>query len=515
MNAKPIRRPLLLLILDGWGYRSEEESNAIALADTPCWDAMWQNNPHTLIETSGEAVGLPDGQMGNSEVGHMNIGAGRIVYQDFTRVTQAIRDGSFHDNQALCSAIDAAKDTGGTVHIMGLLSPGGVHSHDDHFIETVRLAATRGAPAIAVHGFLDGRDTPPRSAEASIVRMQEELDGIPGGCFNTISGRYYAMDRDKRWNRVEKAYQAIVNADSDQREDSALQALQEAYQRGENDEFVLPTVIGNASGMQDGDAVIFINFRADRARELTMAFVSDPFNGFEREKPALADFVCMTEYMAGLPASVAFPPASLPRLFAGELASHGLHQLRIAETEKYAHVTFFFNGGEETPFPFEDRILIPSPDVATYDLQPEMSAPELTVKLVNAIHSGKYDVIICNVANPDMVGHTGSLEAALKAVQAVDTCLSEVTAAIDQVGGEMLVSADHGNIEQMADPVSGQRHTAHTTNKVPLVFHGRPAKLTGEGSLRDIAPTMLALLGLAQPEEMTGHMLLELDTDAA
>ena len=515
MNAKQIRRPLLLLILDGWGYRSEEESNAIALADTPCWDEMWQNDPHTLIETSGEAVGLPDGQMGNSEVGHMNIGAGRIVYQDFTRVTQAIRDGSFHDNPALCSAIDAAKDTGGTVHIMGLLSPGGVHSHDDHFIETVRLAAARGASAIAVHGFLDGRDTPPRSAEASIIRMQKELDSISGGRFNTISGRYYAMDRDKRWNRVEKAYRAIVNAESDQREDSALQALHQAYQREENDEFVLPTVIGGASGIQDGDAVIFVNFRADRARELTMAFVNDPFDGFEREKPELTDFVCMTEYMAGLPASVAFPPASLPRLFAGELANHGLHQLRIAETEKYAHVTFFFNGGEETPFPLEDRILIPSPNVATYDLQPEMSAPELTVKLVNAVHSGKYDVIICNVANPDMVGHTGSLEAALEAVQAVDICLSEVKTAIDQVGGEMLVSADHGNIEQMTDPVSGQRHTAHTTNKVPLVFHGRPARLSGEGSLRDIAPTMLALLGLAQPEEMTGHMLLELDTDAA
>jgi 2,3-bisphosphoglycerate-independent phosphoglycerate mutase len=515
MSAEVKRKPLLLMILDGWGYRSDRESNAIALAHTPCWDEMWQNDPHTLIETSGEAVGLPDGQMGNSEVGHMNIGAGRIVYQDFTRVTQAICDGSFHENAALCSAIDAARESGGTVHIMGLLSPGGVHSHDDHFIETVRLAAERGASAIAVHGFLDGRDTPPRSAEASITRMQQELDRIPGGRFNTVSGRYYAMDRDKRWDRVEKAYRAIVNADSGNREDTALQALHEAYQRGENDEFVLPTVIGGANGIHDGDAVIFINFRADRARELTMAFVSEPFEGFERKKLNLAAFVCMTEYMAGLPASVAFPPESLTRLFAGELADHGLHQLRIAETEKYAHVTFFFNGGEETPFPLEDRILIPSPKVATYDLQPEMSAPELTVKLVEAIHSGKYDVIVCNVANPDMVGHTGSMEAALKAVKAVDACLAAVKAAIDQVGGEMLVSADHGNIEQMTDPVSGQKHTAHTTNKVPLVFHGRPASLSDNGSLRDIAPTMLALLGLAQPAEMTGTPLLDFETETA
>jgi 2,3-bisphosphoglycerate-independent phosphoglycerate mutase len=510
MNERSVRKPLVLMILDGWGYREERDDNAIAIADTPCWDEMWRNDPHNLIETSGEAVGLPDGQMGNSEVGHMNIGAGRIVFQDFTRIENAIRDGSFCDNPAIGAAIDAAKANGGTVHIMGLLSPGGVHSHEDHFMETVRLAAKRGAPTIAVHGFLDGRDTPPRSAEPSIRRMQELLDSIPGASFATIAGRYYAMDRDKRWDRVERAYRAIVDASSERHaRPPPSTALREAYGRDENDEFVQPTVIGGAPGVRDGDAVVFVNFRADRARELTQAFVNDDFDGFERRKPALADFVCMTEYMAGLPVSVAFPPDSLTRLLGEELASHGLRQLRIAETEKYAHVTFFFNGGEERPYPLEERILVPSPKVATYDLQPEMSAPELTERLVGAIRSGAFDVIICNVANPDMVGHSGSLEAAVQAVAAVDRCLAAVKAAIDEAGGEMLVTADHGNVEQMTDPVSGQAHTAHTLNKVPLLFHGRPARVLDGGSLRDIAPTMLALLGLPQPAEMTGRCLLE------
>lgn len=511
MSSESARKPLMLMILDGWGFREESENNAIRLGKTPCWDEMWQNDPHTLIETSGEAVGLPAGQMGNSEVGHMNIGAGRIVYQDFTRIAQAIRDGSFHKNPALCRAIDAAKASGGTVHVMGLLSPGGVHSHDDQFTETVSLAAQRGAPDIAVHAFLDGRDTPPRSAEASIINMQELLDTIPGAAFNTLSGRYYAMDRDTRWERVEQAYRAIALADAEQHSATALQGLHEAYERNENDEFVLPTVIGPAAGIKDGDVVLFINFRSDRARELTMAFVNDPFDGFERDRIDLADYVCMTEYMAGLPVSVAFPPITLDRLLAQELADNGLAQLRIAETEKYAHVTFFFNGGEETPFPLEERILIPSPRVATYDLKPEMSAPEVTDNLVEAIHSGKFDVIICNIANGDMVGHTGIMSAALKAVEAVDNCLERVREAIDEVGGEMLVTADHGNIELMKDPKSGQNHTAHTTFTVPLLFHGRAAQFIGGGSLRDIAPTMLALLGLQQPEQMTGKTLLELD----
>lgn len=510
MNAAARRRPLLLLILDGWGYRENSDNNAIALADTPCWDRLWHEDPHRLIETSGEAVGLPPGQMGNSEVGHMNMGAGRIVYQDYTRIEKAIRDGSFHRNPQLCGAIDAARERGATVHIMGLLSPGGVHSHEDQFMETVRLAGERGAPTIAVHAFLDGRDTPPRSARASIDKMQQLLDSLPGAACASVSGRYYAMDRDKRWDRVEKAYRAIAEARSDYRADSAEQALQQAYDRGENDEFVKPTVIDSPPGVRNGDAVIFINFRADRARELTMAFVSEPFDGFQRKKPALSAFVCMTEYMAGLPVAVAFPPETLPHLLGEELADHGLHQLRIAETEKYAHVTFFFNGGREEPFTNEDRILVPSPKVATYDLQPEMSEPELTAKLTAAIHSGRYDVIVCNVANPDMVGHTGILEAAIKAVEAVDHCLCETQKAIDQAGGEMLITADHGNIELMKDPKTGQNHTAHTLDPVPFVFHGRPARVRGgPGSLRDIAPTMLALLGLPQPAEMTGQSLLE------
>jgi 2,3-bisphosphoglycerate-independent phosphoglycerate mutase len=514
MSERPAPKPLLLMILDGWGYREERHYNAIALADTPCWDELWRDDPHGLIETSGEAVGLPAGQMGNSEVGHMNIGAGRIVFQDFSRIENAIADGSFFDNTRICAAVDAtraATNPGAALHIMGLLSPGGVHSHDDHFLATVRLAAMRGARAITVHAFLDGRDTPPRSAEPSIRRMQELLDTIPGASFGSIGGRYYGMDRDKRWERVERAYRALVEADAEFRSDSALAALHEAYGRGENDEFVQPTVIGDARGVRDGDAVIFINFRADRARELTQAFVSDAFAGFARRKPALADFVCMTEYMEGLPVSVAFPPEPLTHLFGEELAARGLRQLRIAETEKYAHVTFFFNGGREEPYPNEERILVPSPKVATYDLQPEMSAPELTDRLVDAIRSGRFDVIVCNVANPDMVGHSGKLEAAMQAVVAVDRCLARVRAAIDEVGGALLITADHGNVEQMIDPVSGQPHTAHTTNKVPLVFHGRPARVLDGGSLRDIAPTMLALLGLPQPAGMSGRSLLEFD----
>ena len=513
MNQQTKHGPLLLMILDGWGYREESENNAIAIADTPCWDDMWQKDPRTLIETSGESVGLPDGQMGNSEVGHMNMGAGRIVYQDFSRITQSIEDGNFEQNAPLCSAVDSAITNNGRVHIMGLLSPGGVHSHDDHFIATVKLAAQRGASSIAVHGFLDGRDTPPRSAKASIERMQGLLDKIPGAGFATISGRYYAMDRDQRWDRVRLAYDTIASARSEWHETTAIAALEQAYTRGENDEFVKPTVIGQAAGVKNGDVMIFVNFRADRARELTMAFVNDPFDGFEREKIDLADYVCMTEYKAGLPVSIAFPSSSLPRLFGEELANAGLRQLRIAETEKYAHVTFFFNGGVESAFPLEERILIPSPDVATYDLQPEMSSVELTEKLVAAIHSGNFDVIVCNVANPDMVGHTGIMDAALKAVVAVDRCLSEVRAAIDATGGEMLVTADHGNIELMKDPVSGQSHTAHTVNKVPFLYHGKPARMKNGGSLRDIAPTMLALLGLPQPDEMTGRPLLEIEGD--
>ena len=507
MSNKQKHRPLVLMILDGWGYRAETDHNAIALAKTPCWDKLWNTDPHSLIETSGESVGLPQGQMGNSEVGHMSIGAGRIVQQDYTRIEESIRDCSFHQNNELGRAIEVIRKTDCTVHIMGLLSPGGVHSHQDQFLETVRLAAKRGAKSIAVHLFLDGRDTPPRSAQSAIERMQKLVDRIPSATICTVTGRYYAMDRDQRWDRVERAYGAIASGQSGIKVNCAIDALHKAYERGENDEFVQPTLIGNPGGVHDGDSIIFINFRADRARELTMAFVVEPFNGFDRQKIKLADFVCMTQYKAGLPVSVAFPKETLPHLLGEELARNGLHQLRIAETEKYAHVTFFFNGGEETPFDLEDRILVPSPDVATYDLQPEMSTPELTRRLVDAIHSDKYAVIICNVASPDMVGHTGSLTAAIKAVESVDVCLARVRAAIDEVGGEMLITADHGNVEQMLDESSGQSHTAHTTNLVPFLFHGRPATIADTGSLRDIAPTMLYLLGLSQPDEMTGSPL--------
>lgn len=507
------KKPLLLMILDGWGYREEPEYNAIAQAHTPCWNQLWKDNPHSLLDTSGEAVGLPAGQMGNSEVGHMNIGAGRIVYQDFTRISLAIRDGSFLNNAALCTGIDAATGHKGTVHIMGLLSPGGVHSHDEHFQATVKLAQARGASRIAVHLFLDGRDTPPRSAADSIAAMQALVDGISAAQIYSVCGRYFAMDRDQRWDRVRRAYQAIVDADADLKAETAAQALSDAYERGENDEFVQPTVITGAAPLAEGDSVIFINFRADRAREITRAFVDNPFAGFERRKPRLAAFVCMTEYQEGLDVSIAFPPTGLPRLFGEILAEQGLRQLRIAETEKYAHVTFFFNGGREEPYPLEKRILIPSPKVATYDLQPEMSAPALADQLAGAIRSGEFDVIICNVANPDMVGHTGSMQAAMAAVEAVDQCLAVVLQAIDEHGGEMLITADHGNVEQMLDPVSGQALTSHTTNPVPLLFHGRPGLLQPSGTLRDIAPTLLHLLGLQQPTEMTGRSLFLPDAE--
>jgi 2,3-bisphosphoglycerate-independent phosphoglycerate mutase len=506
-------KPLVLMILDGWGHREDAPDNAISLASTPCWDELWRNQATTLLDTSGESVGLPAGQMGNSEVGHMNIGAGRIVFQDFTRISRAIEDGSFDHNEALISVIARTVENGGTLHVMGLLSPGGVHSHDEHFQATVTLAHRKGARRIAVHGFLDGRDMPPRSAEASIIEMQELLDATPGAHFATVGGRYYAMDRDQRWERVERAWDAVRHGRSELSYASALEALSAAYAREENDEFVQPSLVGDYRGVNDGDGIIFINFRADRARELTRAFVEQPFEGFARQAPALAGFVCMTEYLAGLPVSIAYPNEEIPELFGEILSRNDLRQLRIAETEKYAHVTFFFNGGREQPFPGEERILIPSPRVATYDLQPEMSAPELAERLAAAIRSRAFDVIICNVANPDMVGHSGKLDAAVQAVQAVDACLAEVREALQESGGELLVTADHGNVEQMKDHHSGQTHTAHTTNPVPFVYAGRSARCRNGGSLRDIAPTMLYLLGIPQPAEMTGRSLVQLDDD--
>lgn len=504
-------KPVVLLILDGWGYREDPADNALALATLPHWHRLWDTRPHTLIHTEGRHVGLPDGQMGNSEVGHMNLGAGRIVYQDLTRIDAAIEDGSFFGNDALVRACEAAKADGRTLHVFGLLSPGGVHSHETHVFAMLRMAKQLGVPRVAVHAFLDGRDTPPRSARASLEALQALCDELGNARIASVSGRYYAMDRDQRWDRVEAAWQAMVEAEGMHRADSALDALDAAYARGENDEFVQPTVIGSGAKIEDGDAVVFMNFRADRARQLTAAFVQPGFDGFAARRPALADFVCLSEYDAKLPATVAWPPDNLANTLGEVLAAHGLTQLRIAETEKYAHVTFFFSGGREDLYAGEARTLIPSPKVATYDLQPEMSCPELTDKLVAAIRTQAYDCIVCNIANPDMVGHTGMLDAAVKAAEAVDVAIGAVSAAVEDVGGALLVTADHGNLEMMRDPETGQPHTAHTVGPVPLVYVGARAGATlrGGGALRDVAPTLLDLLGIDKPAEMSGRSLFE------
>jgi 2,3-bisphosphoglycerate-independent phosphoglycerate mutase len=508
----PDHQPLVLLILDGWGHRDAAPDNAISTGRTPNWDRLWKGCPHSFLDTSGEAVGLPDGQMGNSEVGHLNIGAGRIVYQELTRIGKAIADGSFAENPALTGAIEQARENGSCVHIMGLLSPGGVHSHEDHLLATLQLAVDRGAPEVAVHAFLDGRDTPPRSAMPSIKRLEAAVADKTNACVASVSGRYYAMDRDRRWTRTQQAWNAVVEARAEHHCDAASEALERAYERGEDDEFVVPTVIGKGRRVKDGDVVIFINFRADRARQLTSAFVSPDFDGFEAHRPALATMVTMTRYQDELDTAVAFAPVTFDHLFGEEIANAGMRQLRIAETEKYAHVTYFFNGGEEQVFEGEERKLIPSPDVATYDLQPEMSASQLTEDLTAAIDSGDYQVIICNVANPDMVGHSGIFEAAVKAVEAVDELLGKVVDAVGSTGGELLVTSDHGNVEQMTDPDNDQPHTAHTTNPVPFVYVGpRQVRMAERGSLRDIAPTMLTLLGLPVPGAMTGQSLIDVE----
>ena len=507
--ARP--KPLLLLILDGWGYRAERADNAIALARVPNWRALLAKCPNTLVHTEGRFVGLPDGQMGNSEVGHMNIGAGRIVYQDLTRIDAAIEDGSFFANAELVAACDAAKNSNGTLHVFGLLSPGGVHSHENHIFAMLRLAQRRGVPRVALHAFLDGRDMPPKSAEASLRAAQRVCDEVGNARIATVIGRYYAMDRDQRWERVEPAYRAITEASAEFHADDALAALQAAYARGETDEFVKPTVVGAGARFADGDAVVFMNFRADRARQLSGCFVRPELAGFTRPRAiALSRFVCLSEYDASLPAPVAFASTDLSNTLADVLAAHGLSQLRIAETEKYAHVTFFFSGGREALVAGEERVLIPSPKVATYDLKPEMSCPELTAKLCADIRAQAHDVIVCNIANPDMVGHTGVLAAAIAAAEAVDSALGEIRTALAEVGGEMIVTADHGNLEMMRDPDTGEPHTSHTVGPVPLVYVGRAAKLRDDGSLRDIAPTLLTLLGLPVPVEMTGHSLVEL-----
>jgi 2,3-bisphosphoglycerate-independent phosphoglycerate mutase len=502
--------PLLLLILDGWGIREVAPDNAIAQAHTPNWDRLWRDCPHALLETSGEAVGLPDGQMGNSEVGHMNIGAGRIVYQELTRIHKAIESGEFARNPALLETIAAAGD--GTVHLMGLLSDGGVHSHEDHFFATIDLAASRHAGPIAVHVFLDGRDTPPRSARASLEKLVARAGQYPNVQLASVSGRYWAMDRDQRWDRLHRAWLAMTHARAEFRANGPIAALEAGYARGENDEFIQPTLIGQGAAIRDGDSVIFVNFRADRARQLARVLADPDFDRYAEPRPRLAGMATMTRYEADLDVAVAFPPSEMNDLLGEVLARAGLRQLRIAETEKYAHVTYFFNGGREQLFDGEDRKLIPSPKVATYDLQPEMSAPELATELVAAIHSGSWPVIICNVANPDMVGHSGIFAAAVQAVEAVDALLGSVIEAIDQCAGQLIVTADHGNVEQMSDPETGQAHTAHTLNPVPLVYRGRPARVERHGSLRDIAPTLLELLGLDIPAAMTGRPLIHLDS---
>ncbi|WP_076925024.1 2,3-bisphosphoglycerate-independent phosphoglycerate mutase [Pseudoalteromonas sp. EB27] len=509
------KKPLVLMILDGWGHREDTQSNAILAASTPVLDNLWATRPHTLISASGLDVGLPDGQMGNSEVGHVNLGAGRIVYQDFTRITKAINDGEFDSTPALVENIDKAVKAGKAVHIMGLLSPGGVHSHEDHIVASIKLAAKRGAKEVYFHGFLDGRDTPPRSAKASIERIETLFSELKCGRLASLVGRYYAMDRDNRWNRVEKAYNVIALAEGDFNFDNGVEALNAAYERDENDEFVAATTItptGAApASINDGDTLIFANFRADRAREITRAFVEPDFDGFARKRtPELSAFVMMTEYAADIDAPIAFGSTPLVNVLGEWFEKNNKTQLRISETEKYAHVTFFFSGGRESEFEGETRELIPSPQVATYDLQPEMNSEMLTDKLVEAIKSGKYDAIICNYPNGDMVGHSGVFEAAVKACEAVDSCIGRVVDALEEFGGEALITADHGNAEQMADLKTGQAHTAHTSEPVHFIYVGRDAEPMQGKALSDVAPTMLHLMGMEQPSEMTGTPIMML-----
>ncbi|ROT98704.1 2,3-bisphosphoglycerate-independent phosphoglycerate mutase [Marinobacter sp. R17] len=512
-----MRKTTALIILDGWGYRDPSDDNAISNANTPFWDKLWQEQPKTLINTSGMFVGLPKGQMGNSEVGHMNLGAGRIVYQSLTRIDKDIADGAFADNPVITSAIDKAVEKGKAVHLMGLLSPGGVHAHEDHILAAAEVARSRGAKAVYVHAFLDGRDMPPRSAEPSLKKVDGKLREMGVGRIASLVGRYFAMDRDNRWDRVEAAYNLLTAGKGEFTADTPVEGLHEAYERGENDEFVKATRIQAAGEpdafVQDGDSMIFMNFRADRAREMTRAFVEDDFDGFERQqRPTLSDFVMLTEYSADIKTSCAYPPEKLVNSLGEYMEKLDKTQLRIAETEKYAHVTFFFSGGREEPYKGEDRILVPSPNVATYDLQPEMSAPEVTDKLCEAIRSGKYDLVVCNYANGDMVGHTGSYDAAVKAAECLDQCLAKIDAALKDVDGQALITADHGNCEQMSDPSTGQMHTAHTTGPVPLVYMGsRKIHLKDDGALSDVAPSLLTLMQLEQPAEMTGHSLIEQD----
>ncbi len=507
-----MKKPLALIIMDGFGLRKETEGNAIAAAKHPNLDRLWETCPHTQIGASGMDVGLPDGQMGNSEVGHTNMGAGRIVYQELTRITKSIEDGEYLSNPALLHAMENAKKPGAALHLMGLLSDGGVHSHIRHLFGLIEMAKKMGVEKVYIHCFMDGRDVPPTSGAEYIEELQKELEKTGVGKIATVSGRYYAMDRDNRWERVVKAYDAMVNGEGVKAPDPAAM-MRQSYADGVTDEFIVPAVVTEGAEVKSGDSVIFFNFRPDRARELTRTLVDPDFAGFERKKGFFPlTYICMTQYDATMPnVEVAYAPQSLANTFGEYISKNGLTQLRIAETEKYAHVTFFFNGGVEAPYPGEDRALIPSPKVATYDLQPEMSAYLVTDEVVKRIRSGKYDVIILNYANCDMVGHTGVFEAAVKAVEAVDTCLGRTLAAIEEMGGRAFVTADHGNADMMTDE-EGNPFTAHTTNPVPFIAVGFPegTKLLPHGGrLADIAPTMLQALGLPQPAEMTGRSMLE------
>ena len=507
-----MKKPLALIIMDGFGLRKETEGNAIAAAKHPNLDRLWATCPHTRIGASGMDVGLPDGQMGNSEVGHTNMGAGRIVYQELTRITKSIEDGEYLSIPVLLHAMENAKKPGAALHLMGLLSDGGVHSHIHHLFGLIEMAKKMGVEKVYIHCFMDGRDVPPTSGAEYIEELQKELEKTGVGKIATVSGRYYAMDRDNRWERVVKAYDAMVNGEGVKAPDPAAM-MRQSYADGVTDEFIVPAVVTEGAEVKSGDSVIFFNFRPDRARELTRTLVDPDFAGFERKKGFFPlTYICMTQYDATMPnVEVAYAPQSLANTFGEYISKNGLTQLRIAETEKYAHVTFFFNGGVEAPYPGEDRALIPSPKVATYDLQPEMSAYLVTDEVVKRIRSGKYDVIILNYANCDMVGHTGVFEAAVKAVEAVDTCLGRTLAAIEEMGGRAFVTADHGNADMMTDE-EGNPFTAHTTNPVPFIAVGFPegTKLLPHGGrLADIAPTMLQALGLPQPAEMTGRSMLE------
>ena len=503
------KKPIALIIMDGFGYNHKDYGNAIRAAKTPNIDRLLANYPHTLIGASGMDVGLPEGQMGNSEVGHTNIGAGRIVYQELTRITKSIKDGEFFSNEAFTAAVENCKKNDSALHLFGLLSNGGVHSHNSHLYGLLELAKKAGLTKVYVHCFMDGRDVPPTSGADFVAELEEKLKEIGVGKIATVMGRYYAMDRDNRWERVGKAYDAMVYGEGN-KADNAVDAIKASYAADVTDEFVVPTVIDENGKISANDSVIFFNFRPDRAREITRTFVDPDFKGFERKNGFFpVNFVCMTQYDATMPnVEVAFKPEVLKNTLGEYVSGKGMTQLRIAETEKYAHVTFFFNGGVEKQYPGEDRILVKSPAVATYDLQPEMSAYEVTDKLVPAIKSGKYDMIILNYANCDMVGHTGVFEAAVKAVEAVDTCVGKVVDAIKEMGGVALITADHGNADKMVAE-DGSPFTAHTTNPVPFCVVNYDCELREGGRLADIAPTMLQIMGLKQPEEMDGTSLIK------